>query len=306
MASPYPRDMVGYGGRPPDPKWPNGARLAVNFVWNYEEGSEYSVPDGDGFSEASLTEVQAADPGTQGRDLAAESMFEYGSRVGFWRILRLFRERNLPATAFACALALERNPAAAAAMVEAGMDICSHGWRWAKHYQLQEADERRDIARAIASLSASTGERPLGWYCRYGPSLNTRRLLVEEGGFLYDSDAYNDELPYWTHVGGRPHLIVPYSLGTNDVKFARSGIATAADFFAYVKDGFDVLYAEGKSQPKMMSIGLHMRITGHPSRAAGLERILDYMMGQSGVWICRRVDIARHWIATHPAPAPRA
>ena len=303
MPSRYPRDMVGYGGKPPDPKWPNGARLAVNFVMNYEEGSEYSVPDGDGFSEASLTEVQAADPGAQGRDLAAESMFEYGSRVGFWRILRLFRERGLPATAFACALALERNPPAAAAMVEAGIDVCSHGWRWAKHYQLDAAEERRDIDRAIASLRATTGERPLGWYCRYGPSLSTRRLLVEEGGFLYDSDAYNDELPYWVAVGGRPHLVVPYSLGTNDVKFARGGFATAADFFAYVKDGFDVLYREGQTQPKMMSIGLHMRLTGHPSRAAGLERVLDYVMGHSDVWICRRVDIARHWIATHPHPA---
>jgi len=300
MSTPYPRDMVGYGGKPPDPKWPNGARLAVNFVWNYEEGSEYSVPDGDGFSEASLTEVQAADPGTQGRDLAAESMFEYGSRVGFWRIHRIFRERNLPATAFACALALERNPPAAAAMVEAGMDVCSHGWRWVKHYELDEATERQDIARAIASIRASTGERPLGWYCRYGPSLNTRRLLVEEGGFLYDSDAYNDELPYWVTVSGRSHLIVPYGLSTNDVKFARGALSTADDFFAYVRDGFDVLYREGKTQAKMMSIGLHMRITGHPSRAAGLERILDYVMKHSDVWICRRVDIARHWIATHP------
>ena len=302
MPSVYPRDMIGYGGAPPDPKWPDKARLAVNFVMNYEEGSEYSVPDGDGFSEASLTEVAAADPGTQGRDLAAESMFEYGSRVGFWRILKLFRERGLPATAFTCALALERNPPAAAALVESGIDICCHGWRWVKHYELGEADERRDIDRAVASLRATTGERPLGWYCRYGPSLNTRRLLVEEGGFLYDSDAYNDELPYWVDVGGPPHLVIPYSLGPNDVKFARGSFSTAEDFFSYVKDGFDVLYREGKTQPKMMSIGLHMRLTGHPSRAAGLERVLDYVLRFPDVWICRRVDIARHWIATHPHP----
>ena len=303
MPTPYPRDMVGYGGAPPHPKWPNGARLALNFVMNYEEGSEYSVPDGDGFSEAGLTEVAAADPGAQGRDLAAESMFEYGSRVGFWRILRLFQERNLPVTAFACALALERNPPAAAAMVKHGIDICCHGWRWVKHYELGLADERRDIERAVASIRATTGERPLGWYCRYGPSLHTRRLLVEEGGFLYDSDAYNDELPYWVEEGGRPHLVLPYSLGPNDVKYARGGFSTAEDFFTYVKDGFDVLYAEGTTHPKMMSVGLHMRLTGHPSRAAGLERVLDYVMQRPDVWICRRLDIARHWIATHPYPA---
>ena len=302
MPSAYPRDMVGYGGAPPDPKWPHGARLALNFVLNYEEGSEYSVPDGDGFSEAGLTEAAAADPGAQGRDLAAESMFEYGSRVGFWRILRLFQERNLPATAFACALALERNPPAAAAMARHGIDICCHGWRWIKHYDLSEADERRDIARAVASIRASTGERPLGWYCRYGPSLHTRRLLVEEGGFLYDSDAYNDELPYWVEVGDRAHLVLPYSLGPNDVKYARGSFSTGEDFFTYVKDGFDVLYREGRTHAKMMSVGLHMRLTGHPSRAAGLERLLDYVMRRPDVWICRRIDIARHWMVTHPSP----
>jgi len=293
--------MVGYGGTPPDPRWPDGARLAVNFVMNYEEGSEYSVPDGDGFSEASLTEVAAADPGAQGRDLAAESMFEYGSRVGFWRVLRLFQERGLPLTAFACALALERNPPAAAALVKSEVDICCHGWRWIKHYELSEGEERRHIQRAVDSLRVTSGERPLGWYCRYGPSVNTRRLLVEEGGFLYDSDAYNDELPYWVEVGGRAHLVVPYSLGPNDVKFARGGLCTADDYFTYVKDGFELLYREGRTHPKMMSVGLHMRLIGHPSRAAGLERVLDHVMQRPEVWICRRVDIARHWIATHPA-----
>jgi len=301
MSGSYPRDMIGYGDAPPDPRWPDRARLALNFVMNYEEGSEYSVPDGDGFSEGGLTEAPAADPGSQGRDLAAESMFEYGSRVGFWRVLRTFRERGLPFTAFACALALERNPQAAAALTAHGVDICSHGWRWVKHYDLSESDERRDIGRAVVSLAASTGERPLGWYCRYGPSLNTRRLLVEEGGFLYDSDAYNDELPYWVQVGGRAHLVIPYSLGPNDVKFARGSFSTADDFFTYVKDGFDVLYREGRSHPKMMSVGLHNRLIGHPSRAAGLERLLDYVVAHHDVWVCRRIDIARHWIATHPS-----
>jgi len=301
----YPRDLIGYGANPPNPKWPGDARIAINFVMNYEEGSEPSIPDGDGVSEGGLTEVAAADPGRQGRDLAAESMFEYGSRVGFWRVMRIFQERGLPLTAFACALALERHPPAAQALAAAGADICSHGWRWVKHYDLDVDEERRQIERAVQSLTKTTGARPLGWYCRYGPSLNTRRLLVEEGGFLYDSDAYNDELPYWLEVGTKPHLIVPYSLGPNDVKFGRGMWGTADDYFTYVKDGFDVLYREGRRHPKMMSCGLHLRLIGHPSRAAGLERALDYITKHSGVWICRRIDIARHWIATHPHPSSR-
>jgi allantoinase len=300
MPEAYARDLIGYGENPPDPKWPGDARVAINFVMNYEEGSEPSVPDGDGISEGSLTEVAGADPGRQGRDLAAESMFEYGSRVGFWRVMRIFRERGLPLTAFACALALERNRPAAAALVKASFDICSHGWRWVKHYDLALDEERRHIQKAVQSLTATTGQRPLGWYCRYGPSINTRQLLVEEGGFLYDSDAYNDELPYWVEVGGKPHLVVPYSLGPNDMKFGRGTLGTAEDYFTYVKDGFDVLYREGRRHPKMMSLGLHLRLIGHPSRAAGLERALDYITKHSGVWICRRIDIARHWIATHP------
>jgi putative urate catabolism protein len=305
MPDTYSRDLIGYGANPPHPKWPGDARIAINFVMNYEEGSEPSIPDGDGVSEGGLTEVAAADPGRQGRDLAAESMFEYGSRVGFWRVMRIFQERGLPLTAFGCALALERHPPAAQALAAAGADICSHGWRWVKHYDLDVDEERRQIQRAVQSLTATTGERPLGWYCRYGPSLNTRRLLVEEGGFLYDSDAYNDELPYWVEVGKRPHLVVPYSLGPNDVKFGRGMWGTADDYFTYVKDGFDVLYREGRRQPKMMSCGLHLRLIGHPSRAAGLERALDYITKHSGVWICRRIDIARHWIATHPHSSSR-
>jgi allantoinase len=295
------RDLIGYGAHPPDPKWPGGARLAVNFVLNYEEGSEPSVPDGDPASEWGLTENGMLNPGVKGRDLAAEGMFAYGSRVAFWRIMRMFAERNLPLTIFGCALALERHPPAAAAIQAAGHDVCCHGWRWEKHFELSEAQERERIERAVASLQTTMGARPLGWYCRYGPSLNTRKLLVEEGGFLYDSDAYDDELPYWTTVQGKPHLVVPYSLSTNDSKFGRGTFATGDDFFVYCRDAFDFLLREGATQPKMMSIGLHMRIIGHPARAAGLERLLDHISNAAGAWVTRRIDIARHWAATHPA-----
>lgn len=295
------RDLIGYGANPPNPNWPGQARLALNFVLNFEEGSEPSVPDGDGHSEWGLTEITSS-PGVSGRDLAAEGMFAYGSRVGFWRILRLFAERDLPLTVFGCAQALERNPPAAAAIRAAGHDVCCHGWRWVKHFELSEAEERDQIARAVASIERTMGVRPAGWYCRYGPSVNTRRLLVEEGGFIYDSDSYDDELPYWQTVQGQPHLIVPYSQSTNDVKMGRGVLATADDFFQFCRDGFDMLYHEGRTQPKMMSVGLHMRIIGHPSRAAGLERLLDYVARHRDVWIARRVDIAEHWRATHPYP----
>jgi allantoinase len=294
------RDLIGYGAHPPDPKWPGGARLALNFVLNYEEGSEPSVPDGDPASEWGLTENGMLNPGVAGRDLAAEGMFAYGSRVAFWRIMRLFAERNLPLTVFGCALALERHPPAAAAIRAAGHDVCCHGWRWEKHFELSEAEERERIRRAVASLQDTMGERPLGWYCRYGPSLNTRNLLVEEGGFLYDSDAYDDELPYWTTVHGRSHLIVPYSLSTNDSKFGRGTFATGDDFFTYCRDAFDFLYREGATKPRMLSVGLHMRIIGHPARAGGLERLLDHVSRFPDVWITRRIEIARHWAATHP------
>jgi allantoinase len=297
MSTSFPRDLVGYGANPPHPHWPGEARIAVNFVMNYEEGSEYNVHD-DGFSESTLTESGGLSD-VKGRDLAAESMFEYGSRVGFWRVIRLFKERGLPLTVFGCALAFERNPATAAAIRESGFDVCSHGWRWVKHYELSEDEERRHIRMAIESMTKTFGERPLGWYCRSGPSVNTRRLLVEEGGFLYDSDAYNDELPYWTTVKGRGHLVVPYSLTNNDGKYA-GWTGTSDQWFSFIKDAFDMLLREGARQPKMMSVGLHMRLIGHPARAAGLERLLDYMGKQDGIWITRRLDIARHWLATHP------
>ena len=300
MTRRYDRDLIGYGPHPPDPMWPNGARLAVNFVMNYEEGSEPSVQDGEGFSEVGLTEAHGLNQAGKGRDLAAETMFEYGSRVGFWRLMRLFQERHLPLTTFGCALALERNPLAADAIRKAEFDVCSHGWRWVKHYELTRKTEREHIAKAVASLKKTVGTRPLGWYCRYGPSVNTRELLVEEGGFLYDSDAYNDELPYWVMVAEKPHLVVPYTLTNNDAKFGISALSTGEEFFVLLRDCFEMLYREGIAQPKMMSVGLHMRLVGHPTRAAGLERFLDYVLRQPDVWICRRLDIARHWIEHHP------
>ena len=298
VQSSHDRDFVGYGRNPPDPKWPDGARIALNICINYEEGSEASLADGDGFTETALTEGGG---GFEGRDLAAESMFEYGSRVGFWRLVRLLTDRNMTATVMGCALALERNPDATAAIREHGYDVCAHGWRWERHQHLGEDEERERIRKTVASLTRTIGERPLGWYCRYGAGVNTRRLVVEEGGFLYDSDAYNDELPYWTTVSGKPHLIVPYGLVNNDAKFMRGAMATADDFFVYLKDAFDMLHGEGATVPKMMSVGLHTRIAGHPGRAAGLARFLDHVATRDAVWVCRRADIARHWIATHPA-----
>ena len=299
MPKNYDRDLLGYGAHPPNPKWPHGARLAVNFVMNYEEGSEPSVQDGEGYSETGLTESHNPSHGGRGRDLAAESMFEYGSRVGFWRLMRLFEERRLPMTVFGCALAMERNPPACAAIKAAGHDVCSHGWRWIKHFELTEDEEREHIRKAVISFQQTMGSAPAGWYCRYGPSVNTRRLLVEHGGFTYDSDYYGDELPFWKTVDGKPHLIVPYSLTHNDGKFA-GWTATSDDWFSFIRDGFDMLYKEGARTPKMMSIGLHMRLIGHPARAAGLERVLDYIGRHKDVWITQRGAIAKHWIATHP------
>jgi allantoinase len=301
VAEPYDRDVIGYGAKPPDPKWPGDARLAINFVMNYEEGSEPSMQDGEGYTETALTDAQGPNQGVDGRDLAAEGLFEYGSRVGFWRLMRLFQDRNLPMTIFGCGLALERNPPAAEAIRQAGFDVCSHGWRWIKHYLLNEAEEREHIRRGVDAIKRVIGERPYGWYCRYGPSVNTRRLVVEEGGFLYDSDYYGDELPFWKTVRGKPHLVVPYSLTTNDGKYY-SGLGNSEQWFSFVRDGVDMLYREGAKQPKMMSVGLHMRLIGHPARAVGLERLLDYVMQHEGVWVTRRIDIARHWMQIHPYP----
>ncbi|MFY0610298.1 MAG: allantoinase PuuE [Hyphomicrobiaceae bacterium] len=299
MSVEYDRDLIGYGANSPNPKWPNGARLALNFVINVEEGSEPSVQDGEGFTEIQHTEAFGRQQGLEGRDLSGEGMFEYGSRVGIWRLFRLFQERNLPLTLFACALALERNPPLAEAIRQTGYDVCSHGWRWLKHYQMSEAEEREHIAKAVASLEQTTGQRPLGWYCRYGPSLNTRRLVVEHGGFVYDSDYYGEELPFWKTVDEQPHLVVPYSLTNNDGKYA-GWMGTSDQWFSFIRDAFDILYEEGKTHPKMMSVGLHPRLIGHPARAMGLKRFLDYVAKKPDVWITRRLDIANHWIETHP------
>jgi peptidoglycan/xylan/chitin deacetylase (PgdA/CDA1 family) len=264
---------------------------------NFEEGSEYSFQDGDGRSEGALLEVANSRVPQGQRDLAAESMYEYGVRVGFWRLRNLFTQRNLPLTVFACALALERSPDAAAAIASSGWDICCHGWRWVEMFRLSEGEQRQHIQLAVASLEKSVGQRPSGWYCRYAPAEATRRLLVEHGGFLYDSDAYNDDLPYWVDCAGRRHLVIPYSLAVNDTKFFGGGLVTAAQFFDYLRDTLDTLCAEGKTHPRMMNVGMHLRILGHPGRSAGLARFLDYARSLPDVWICKREEIARHWIA---------
>jgi putative urate catabolism protein len=295
-----PRDFIGYGARRPNPRWPGDNALAVNFVINYEEGSEASILDGDPGPETGLLEGATGVPEGM-RDLNAESLYEYGSRVGFWRLMRLFAEFDMPLTVFGCALALERNPEAAAAIAAAGHDLCCHGWRWEKHWLLSEAEERAHISKAVASLERTMGARPLGWYCRTGPSVNTRRLLVEEGGFLYDSDAYNDDLPYWDTRHGRPHLVIPYTMDVNDSRFFKpGGFATGVEFYDYLLQSFDFLYRESREGGAMMSIGLHLRIAGRPGRAEGLRNFLQYARQHSGVWFCRRIDIARHWAAAHP------
>lgn len=300
MSSGYPRDLIGYGENPPDPQWPGDARLAVQFVMNYEEGSEYSIPDGDERSETYLTEVPGASLGPNKRDLIVESVYEYGSRAGFWRLMRAFKERNIPITVFGAALALERNPEAARAIREAGYEVCSHGWRWVGFQDMSEEQERAEMKRAVESIERTIGERPYGWYCRYAPSENTRRLVVEEGGFLYDSNAYDDDLPYWVKVSGKNHLVIPYTLDVNDMKFSvPPGFTAPSGYFEYMKDTFDVLYREGKKQPKMMSVGLHTRLAGRPGRTAALEKFLDYVLEHKRVWVCKRIDIARHWIANH-------
>ncbi|WP_116133424.1 polysaccharide deacetylase family protein [Tropicimonas sp. IMCC34043] len=302
---PRPRDLVGYGPRPPQIRWPNGAGLALNFVLNVEEGSEYSLDLGDGRSESALTEVRASRVPRGQRDLAAESMYEYGSRVGFWRLHRLFTTRGLPLTVFASAMALERTPGIAQAIAAAQWDVCAHGWRWIEHYLLDPATEAKHIREAHDSILNSVGRAPTGWYCRYSASEATRTLVSEHGGYLYDSDAYNDDLPYWTRVGERDHLVIPYTMTNNDAKFVSGDVFSASQFAEYLIDTFDVLHAESADVPRMMSVGLHSRVIGHPGRIAGLIRFLDYLQGKSGVWICNRDSIARHWTKLVP-PAQEA
>lgn len=299
MSETYPRDMKGYGATPPDPAWPDGARLAVQFVINYEEGGENCILHGDTASEAFLSEIIGAQPLEGRRNINMESIYEYGSRAGFWRLHRLFTERGLPVTVYGIAMALARNPDAAAAMCDADWEIASHGLRWIDYQDFDEATERRHMQEAIAIQEKLTGARPLGWYTgRVSP--NTRRLVVEEGGFLYDADSYADDLPYWSTEYGRPHLIVPYTLDVNDMRFATNqGFNSGEQFLAYLRDSFDVLYAEGATAPKMLSVGLHCRLAGRPGRTAALARFLDHVQSHDDVWVCRRIDIARHWHEHH-------
>ena len=301
MSTSYPRDMIGYGATPPHAHWPDNAKLALQFVINYEEGAENSVLHGDAAAEAFLSEIIGAQPIAGARHMNMESLYEYGSRAGFWRLYRVFTSRGLPVTVYGVAMALERNPPAVAAMIAAGWEVASHGYRWIDYQHVPESVERQHLRKAIEIHSRVTGERPLGWYLgRCSP--NTRRLVAEEGGFIYDADSYADDLPYWDAAHGKPQLIVPYTLDANDMRFATAqGFNSGEQFFAYLKDTFDVLYREGASLPRMMSVGLHCRLAGRPGRTAALERFLDYAREHDRVWITRRIDIARHWIATHPA-----
>lgn len=290
------RDLVGYADRPPDVTWPANARLAVQFVLNIEEGAESSVAHGDAESESYLHELPGRPARFGERDLSVESMYEYGSRAGVWRILGLFRSRGLPLTAFTVGQALERNPEIGRALSAAGHELAGHGYRWIDYHAVAEEREREHIRLTVAAIEQACGKRPVGWYTGR-VSHNTRRLLDEHGGFLYTSDAYNDDLPY-LHAAPSSLLVIPYSLVTNDVRYLLpNGCATGEQFFGLLKDAFDVLWLEGERQPRMMTIGLHSRISGHPARALALERFLDYIAGKGGVWVCRREEIARHWLA---------
>ena len=296
----YPRDLAGYGPNPPDARWPGGARLALQLVLNYEEGGENCVLHGDSSSEAFLSEIVGADARAGVRHMSMESIYEYGSRVGVWRLKRLFDQYQVPVTVFAVGMAVERYPDPVQALHEAGHEICSHGYRWIDYQYVDESVEREHIQQSIAAIENAVGERPLGWYTgRSSP--NTRRLVVEAGGFLYDADDYSDELPHWNFDFGRPHLVVPYTLDVNDMRFASpQGFNSGEQFYQYLKDSFDVLYAEGKTTPRMMSVGLHCRLAGRPGRFAALERFLRYARNFEDVWFCRRIDIARHWHEQHP------
>jgi allantoinase len=306
--APYPRDLVGYGRNPPHPQWPGQARVALQFVLNYEEGGENAVLHGDGGSEQFLSEMFNPPSFTE-RHMSMEGIYEYGSRVGVWRILREFEKRGLPLTVFGVGMALQRHPELTAAFVELGHEIACHGWRWISYQNLDEATEREHMRLGLDAIEKLTGNRPLGWYTgRDSPQ--TRRLVADDGGLLYDSDYYGDDLPFWMKVKRTdgsfvPRLVVPYTLDTNDMRFSLpQGFAQAEDFFIYLRDSFDALYTEGdpngQNAPKMMSIGMHCRLLGRPGRLVALQRFLDHVAKHDKVWVCRRVDIARHWQATHP------
>jgi peptidoglycan/xylan/chitin deacetylase (PgdA/CDA1 family) len=294
------RDFSGYAGAPPDPRWPGAAKVAVSFVVNFEEGAEFAVSEGDGLNEG----IYEVDHRIEGPDPCVESHFEYGSRAGWWRIMDLFDAYGIKATVSACGRAVERSPALARDAIARGHEVAAHGWRWESHAGMAEADERRAIARTVATIAEVTGHRPVGWHTRSAASQNTRRLLVEEGGFLYDGDAYNDDLPYFTSVSGKRHLVLPYAFDTNDMHFQHSQRFRGADFADYVIAAFDWLVREGARAPKMMSVGLHLRMIGRPGRMGALDAILRHVTQSKAAWIAPRAAIARHWLATFPE-APR-
>jgi len=301
LAPNYPRDLRGYGQHPPSPKWPNGARVAVQFVLNFEEGAENNVLHGEDASETFLSEIIGASA-YPARHMSMESMYEYGTRAGFWRLHRLFLKHSVPVTVYGVAMALARNPEAVAAMQAANWEIASHGYRWIDHQFMKKSEERQQIKQAIEIHTQVTGSRPMGWYTgRDSP--NTRALVLEQGGFLYDSDSYADDLPYWhaqKNSKGEPHLIIPYTLDVNDMRFATpQGFNNGDQFFGYLRDTFDYLHAEGEQAPKMMSVGLHCRLAGHPGRAHAVARFLEHINGFDDVWVCRRLDIAQHYFGHH-------
>ena len=295
MSENYQRDLIGYGANPPQPNWPGNARIAVQFVLNYEEGAENCILHGDRASEAFLSEIIGAEMRENVRHMSMESIYEYGSRTGAWRLLKLFKQFEIPITVFAVGMAVERHPRLIEAMVKDEHEICSHGYRWIDYQYVDEETEREHIGLAVQAIEKVAGQRPLGWYTgRTSP--NTRKLVVEEGGFLYDADDYNDDLPFWDMRYQKPHLVIPYTLDVNDMRFATpQGFNTSEQFYTYLKDTFDILYEEGETSPRMMSVGLHCRLVGRPGRTAGLKKFLEYITSHRKVWICRRIDIARHW-----------
>jgi allantoinase len=305
----YPRDLSGYNGNPPPADWPGGARVAVQFVLNYEEGGENCILHGDQASETFLSEIIGAQPFLSARHMSMESIYEYGARAGVWRLLDLFKSRGVPLTVFAVAMAAERHPAVIERCLADGHEIASHGYRWINYHGLPIETERAHMAEAMEILTRICGSRPLGWYTGR-TSENTRKLVADYGGFLYDADDYSDDLPFWSKLVGPPdhgpHLIVPYTLDANDMRFASpQGFNSGDQFFAYLKDAFDTLYEEGAKAPKMMSIGLHCRLVGRPGRFASLKRFLDHVLKHDKAWVCRRIDIARHWHQRHPYQSSR-
>jgi len=295
----YPRDMVGYGAKKLKVKWPNNARIALQIVLNYEEGAENCVLHGDKHSEVFLSEIIGAQP-VKARHISMESLYEYGSRSGFWRLHKLFQEKKIPITIFGVGMALEKNPEICKAIKDANYEVASHGWRWIDYQSVKKSEEKKHMKLVIKKIKEIFGERPLGWYTgRCSP--NTRDLVFEEGGFLYDSDSYSDDLPYWEIRKKKKQLIIPYTLDNNDMRFvSNQGFNTGDHFFSYLKDSFDALYEEGKTNPKMMSVGLHCRLVGRPGRVQSLKRFLEYVLSHEDVWICKRIDIAKHWIKNYP------